>query len=411
VISVMIMVTIEVGGFGEVWRRNVIGGRAEFDNIDPSPLVRHTVWTDMFGVAAIGIGFVGLNQAQIQRCLSTRNISSARKSVLSSIPGAWLFVCMCVLTGMLSYAYYWKCDPILTNRVKKPDQILPLLVMDTLGHIPGLPGLFVAGVFSAALSTMSSAFNALSAITLEDFVKPRFSRVLSEEQGTKISKGLALLYGLLSMAMVLVVQRFGNVLQAMVTLTGVFMGPVTGLATLGMFVPRANTKGAMAGVSTALCLLLCIVSGTLIYKPTNSRLPVNRDGCPLNTTSDVIGSAVFSNVTTASTLVTGITDRNEHIMWVYRISHMWYTVLGLLTTLIVGAVVSYLTGGNQEEVDCRLLSPMLINSRNLWRKSNQKTLTATEQTKKIECSGDVTSTNLNGECDVNIFNLKLTESQ
>lgn len=31
------------------------------------------------------------------------------------------------------------------------DQVLPLLVMETLGMYPGLPGLFVAGVFSAAL--------------------------------------------------------------------------------------------------------------------------------------------------------------------------------------------------------------------------------------------------------------------
>lgn len=35
--------------------------------------------------------------------------------------------------------------------MSRQDQLLPLFVLETAGHIPGLSGLFVAGVFSAAL--------------------------------------------------------------------------------------------------------------------------------------------------------------------------------------------------------------------------------------------------------------------
>lgn len=35
--------------------------------------------------------------------------------------------------------------------VREKDQLLPLLMMDVLSDVPGLPGLFVAGIFSAAL--------------------------------------------------------------------------------------------------------------------------------------------------------------------------------------------------------------------------------------------------------------------
>lgn len=50
-------------------------------------------------------------------------------------------------------------------------QLMPYYVVDTMGHLPGLSGLFVSGIFSAALSTVSAAVNSLAAVTLEDYIK------------------------------------------------------------------------------------------------------------------------------------------------------------------------------------------------------------------------------------------------
>lgn len=46
--------------------------------------------------------------------------------------------------------------------IEKADQIIPYFVMDTLGSIPGLSGLFVAGIFSASLRLNGLQFSALS---------------------------------------------------------------------------------------------------------------------------------------------------------------------------------------------------------------------------------------------------------
>lgn len=43
--------------------------------------------------------------------------------------------------------------------------------MDRLDVVPGLTGLFVSGIFSASLSTVSAAINSLAAVTLEDYIK------------------------------------------------------------------------------------------------------------------------------------------------------------------------------------------------------------------------------------------------
>lgn len=48
---------------------------------------------------------------------------------------------------------------------------MPLYVLETMGSVPGLTGLFVAGIFSSALSSVSPVLNSLAAVTMEDYIK------------------------------------------------------------------------------------------------------------------------------------------------------------------------------------------------------------------------------------------------
>lgn len=65
--------------------------------------------------------------------------------------GVSVFVLICCFSGMLVFASYYNCDPLTSGRIKADDQLLPLFVMETVGHLRGVPGLFIAGVFGAAL--------------------------------------------------------------------------------------------------------------------------------------------------------------------------------------------------------------------------------------------------------------------
>lgn len=44
-----------------------------------------------------------------------------------------------------------KCDPRASGLVSADDQMLPAYVLETAGHLHGVPGLFIAGIFGAAL--------------------------------------------------------------------------------------------------------------------------------------------------------------------------------------------------------------------------------------------------------------------
>lgn len=65
--------------------------------------------------------------------------------------GMFAIITFVVLTGLIMYAHYYECDPFTAGKITKHDQILPFYVMDVASTIPGLAGLFLSGIFSAAL--------------------------------------------------------------------------------------------------------------------------------------------------------------------------------------------------------------------------------------------------------------------
>lgn len=119
--------------------------------------------------------------------------------------------------------------------------MMPLLVMRVLGDYPGVPGMFIAGVFSASLSTLSTGLNSLAAVTLEDFVKHSFPN-LSESATGYIMKISIVIYGTIAVMLVFVVEKLGAVIQLSSTLNGASTGPLLGLFVMGLFVPRVRAK-------------------------------------------------------------------------------------------------------------------------------------------------------------------------
>ena len=97
--------------------------------------------------------------------------------------------------------------------VSKPDQIFPIFVMQVMGDIPCIPGLFVAGVFSGALSTVSSGLNSLAAVVLQDMFISACNMKFDEKKKTIITKSLAVGFGILSYVFVFMVKYLPGVLE------------------------------------------------------------------------------------------------------------------------------------------------------------------------------------------------------
>lgn len=101
-----------------------------------------------------------------------RNLEAAQRALWWSWPMASIMSLTLCFTGLAIYSKYHNCDPLEEGRITSYDQLMPLYVMDMLSDYPGVPGLFVAGIFSAGLSTISATVNSLAVVILEDYIKP-----------------------------------------------------------------------------------------------------------------------------------------------------------------------------------------------------------------------------------------------
>lgn len=201
----------------------------------------------------------------MQRLLTVKSLEKAQLALWLNWPILTFLSLSTSFSGLCIYWYYKTCDPVEDGYISQRDQVMPLFVVDAMGHLKGLPGLFVSGIFSACLSSISSAVNSLAAVFLEDYIKPLYFYVkkkpLDETHSSWISKVIALVSGIVCIGVAFLAKNMGGVLQASLTIFGVIGGPLFGLFTLGMCTVRGNQRGAVCGVLLGLAFTAWIGFG------------------------------------------------------------------------------------------------------------------------------------------------------
>ncbi|XP_071480946.1 sodium-coupled monocarboxylate transporter 2-like, partial [Diadema antillarum] len=340
-IAIIVKGTIDVGGVDEVIRRGVEGNRIYFTEMNPDPRITYSVWTMLFGNTFLQLSFY-TNQMVAQRLLACGSKKKAKQAIgIFNISYAFI-VSLCVVSGLVMYAYYKDCDPLTQGVVSNRDQLMPLFVMDIFADIPGVPGLFLAAVLSASISTMSSGINSLAAVTGEDFIKSIWTD-MKPSTYVWVSKGLALCYGILTMGTAYLASLMGSgVLQLAVSLTGIVGGSLIGVFLLGVYVHRSNSAGAIAGFFTGVILLSWIKIGSILYPTDGGQNVLSTDNCPdLNTTDRAWTSS--SLVTEYSTTPTVGEESRAGITDLYALSSYAYPTIGLIVCFGVGVLVSAIT--------------------------------------------------------------------
>ncbi|XP_063884461.1 sodium-coupled monocarboxylate transporter 1-like isoform X2 [Scylla paramamosain] len=372
VLAVVMLCCMELGGVEEVWAIAKQGGRLEFFNLDTDLHVRHTFWSTVCFGFFLGINFVAIEQSVYQRLASVRSLSISRRLAWFFLAGLWCLWIMFFFSGLVAYATYSTCDPFTSGKIKKPDQIIPFLVTDKLGHIPGLSGVFVAAVYGGVLSSLSSAANSAACVAWQDFLKPLpYFSGLKESSAMHIIKALSCFTGILAIGVGILVGNLGNIFHVINSLNSAIAGPLKGLFLAGMLLPWVNTKGAVMGLLVSFCFSIWLVVGKFLNGGGSPpQLPLSVDGCPVfsNYTLDV-----FTTIATTPVASTIFPEHMEKEKSIYDISYCYSGTIAFLITMVFSAVVALLTEPTRPEElregvvnpTCERLYRRLYNAYNL----------------------------------------------
>jgi Na+/proline symporter len=138
------------------------------------------------GGALLSFSSHGVDYMMVQRVLGTRNLTAARKAMVGSGIFVFLQFGVFLLAGSLIY--------LLMGGVEiERDREFTTFIVD---YLPvGLKGVLLAGVLSAAMSTLSSSINSLASSTVTDW--------LGGNQSIRRSQLVSLIWGLVLIAIAL----------------------------------------------------------------------------------------------------------------------------------------------------------------------------------------------------------------
>ncbi|HEY4218888.1 MAG TPA: sodium:solute symporter [Gemmatimonadaceae bacterium] len=338
-------------------------GRLQVFDFSFSLTNTYTFWSGVIGGTFLMMSYFGTDQSQVQRYLTAKSVDEARSSLLISAYWKIPLQALVLLIGVLVFVFYqFVPPPLLYNpdhehrvRAAQPaaysalqtrfsagldarttaaralagaedrgdatavaaarqtlhaaddsvsavrtqaldlattvthqpskdvNYIIPRFVID---HLPiGLAGLFIAAVIAAAMNAISGELNSLSTTSVIDFYRRWIRDDSSDEHLLKVSRVATGVWGVFACIVATYAVNLGSLIEVVNRFGSFFYGSILGVFLLAMM-PRAKANGAFVG-------LIC---GMLAVGAVNFGVP--------------------------------------------SVSFLWHNVIGAVTVVVVGGVIS-----------------------------------------------------------------------
>ena len=189
-----------------------------------------------------------------QRYITVDSVRDARRAL--AIKGTFTFV-VCTLfflVGTALFVFYQQSHADVfagLSHGKLKDQLLPHFVVNFAGGY-GMVGLLLAGLFAAAMSSLDSGINSMSASLVTDWFR-------GKEFGTKVNRLLTFFLGILVTGFACLLSLIDHpVFEILISIAGATLGLLLGVLMMGMLLKRVNATGVIFGMVAGLATFFLI---------------------------------------------------------------------------------------------------------------------------------------------------------
>ena len=226
-------------------------------------LTQPTVWGFLFLILFDVVLTFPKDQVLMQRTLATDSPKAAGRSI-------WMFAAIMLPGGLIFYGIgtvlfaYYKAHPERLDPLLPIDATFPLFISAELPA--GLTGLIIAGIFAAAMGTLSGTINSIATLLSVDFYA-KLTRNRTEQQTKRFAEWMTVVVGLVGIGLALLLSRLNihSLLDLTIEMAGLLGGGFAGAYTLGMFTRRANSAGVSIGVATAIVVTMAAWWNSLVH--------------------------------------------------------------------------------------------------------------------------------------------------
>ncbi len=214
--------------------------------------VPYTFWAGLAGGAFLSMASHGADQLIVQRLLACRDLRQSRRALVGSGFAVIAQFALFLMVGIGLWAFY---DG---RAFERPDEIFALFIVEEMPT--GVRGLLIAGVFAAAMSSLSSSINALASASAYDFWGPLTGR---RDERSMLSAGRAFTLAwaaLLACGAVAFValSRGSAAVEVALSVASMVYGGLLAAFALGVLTRRVGEAGAIAGLLAGVAVVATV---------------------------------------------------------------------------------------------------------------------------------------------------------